>query len=214
MLLRHASRSTTRGVACVGGLTRLFALDLSDIAISCVGAPAHLADLKALPELFVANLERCTNIMHDVAAFAQLGALSGLRRLRRLRLSGTPTGEAVPGLTFVRGLTGLRELSFDHYTNFGGAEIGNLRWRTCAACARLALMCCTAVTGAGMAHLAALRDLRCLELPSCFQIRDAYLAHLCGAAGMRRLDLEDGAKEWATTACCRFAAMRACSSST
>jgi hypothetical protein len=155
-------------------LTNLRCLNLMSTSIR----DAELIYLGGLENLEELNLFGCEQLTG-----AGLAHLKALRKLRILVLDRTPI--TADGLIHIENLTNLKEL----YLN--DSAIGDeamARVRTLTRLEVLAVHGCTAITDAGVAHLAGLRRLKGLAL-SQTQITDAGLRCLKGLKGLHDLDI-------------------------
>ncbi len=176
--LGFCQKITNRGMAFVGALDNLEALNLDHLtALSDDG----LAHLKTLPKLRALDLSGCNRI--SGAGMALLGEFPALCELR-LDWNHHLTDAGLQGLRPLDGLLSLSLVKCTGLTDDGIAALADLH-----SLEELNLSWVERITDSGVAALAWLRSLRSLSLYQCTKLTDAGIRKLCGLSELRCLDL-------------------------
>lgn len=140
-------------------------------------SPADIGALSRLKRLTTLCVKRCAT----TGPRSLMDAVAGLKKLRRLVLSGSAVSDA--GLSLLKGLRRLHalDLSETRVSASGLFHVGRAPWLS-------VLMLPMETTNAGMAHLSSLRGLKVLDTGKA-ALTDAGLAHLKKMKELQKLCL-------------------------
>jgi len=167
---------TNAGLAHLSKLAKLRKLSVSGkkVTLACC---IHLADLE-LEEFSGIEVPRGTTALYQIGD-QQLAQMAVMRKLRKLEIGGSKLTDA--GMANLASMTGLRELQI----SAPGLEFSNPRSDGDLK-----------ITKAGLAHLAALKNVETLTMVPCRAVRGDGLASLGEMTSLRSLTIATNPRVW------------------